>query len=282
MGRVCETGGSGIANSDRSPTCFTSQPGQVDWTLTPCLCWTPHRCLPLSCGADVRLASSVLSSPRHILLIGFFGDFFWEKPSSSRPSVSIRLRRPRARDERCAKHRLVEYFLDSCLGSRLFVRSRRFFMACPWIPLEEMEVVRSHPNRENLTSRTCCVWGNIVVPEHTPPRARPFHSQTVQTQASPFHLSRGVIRSITLFFGWDICSSLSSSSFGVLTACSADSLVQSSLPSLAQGLLTSLFHCHRVPDAFQLRLFGFVEVHHRGPLACRSSIGTCSISGVFS
>ena len=155
-----------MQNSDRSPTCFTSQPGQVDWTLTPCLCWTPHRCLPLSCGADVRLASSVLSSPRHILLIGFFGDFFWEKPSSSRPSVSIRLRRPRARDERCAKHRLVEYFLDSCLGSRLFVRSRRFFMACPWIPLEEMEVVRSHPNRDNLTSRTCCVWGNTVVPEH--------------------------------------------------------------------------------------------------------------------
>ena len=204
------------------------------------------------------VASSVLSSPRHILLIGFFGDFFWEKPSSSRPSVSIRLRRPRARDERCAKHRLVEYFLDSCLGSRLFVRSRRFFMACPWIPLEEMEVVRSHPNRENLTSRTCCVWGNTVVPEHTPPRARPFHSQTVQTQASPFHLSRGVIRSITLFFGWDICSSLSSS-FGVLTACSADVPNQSSVTGtgkpigagqpLTQGNPES-FHCHRVPESF--------------------------------
>ena len=75
----------------------------------------------------------------------------------------------------------------------------------------------------------------------------------MQTQASPFHLSRGVIRSITLFFGWDICSSLSSS-FGVLTACSAESLVQTSLSSLAQGHPES-FHCHRVPDAFQLPLF---------------------------
>ena len=104
----------------------------------------------------------------------------------------------------------------------------------------------------------------------------------MQTQASPFHLSRGVIRSITLFFGWDICSSLSSSSFGVLTACSAESLVQASLPSLAQGHPES-FHCHRVPDAFQLPLCWF-----RGSSSSRtiglgqSSIGICSISGVFS
>ena len=41
------------------------------------------------------------------------------------------------------------------------------------------------------------------------------------------------------FFGWDICSSLSSS-FGVLTACSADSLTQASLPSLTQASLSSL------------------------------------------
>ena len=101
-------------------------------------------------------------------------------------------------------------------------------MACPWIPLEEMEVA-GHPNRDNLTSRTCCVWGNTVVPEH-PHRARPFHSQTVQTQASPFHLSRGVIRSITLFFGWDICSSLSSSCWcvdGLFCRCTAP--IQSSV-----------------------------------------------------
>ena len=67
----------------------------------------------------------------------------------------------------------------------------------------------------------------------------------------------------------------------MLTACSADSLTQTSLPSLEQGNSES-FHCHRVPDSFQLPLFGFVEVRHRGPLACQSSIGICSISGVFS
>ena len=105
-----------------------------------------------------------------------------------------------------------------------------------------------------------------MVPElpSPPQRARPFHSHSIQTQASPFHLSRGVIRSITLFFGWDICSSLSSL-FGVLTACSADSRVQTSLSSLAQGNPES-FHCHRVPDAFQLPLFldswkFVIEVH---------------------
>ena len=35
------------------------------------------------------VASSVLSSPRHILLIGFFGDFFWGEHPFSRPSGSI-------------------------------------------------------------------------------------------------------------------------------------------------------------------------------------------------
>ena len=99
-----------------------------------------------------------------------------------------------------------------------------------------------------------------MVPElpSPPQRARPFHSHSIQTQASPFHLSRGVIRSITLFFGWDICSSLSSS-FGVLTACSADVPNQSSVTGtgkpigagqpLTQGNPES-FHCHRVPESF--------------------------------
>ena len=164
-------------------------------------------------------------------------------------------------------------------ASRLFVRSRRCFHG---LSLGKKWKWLGHTHTENLTSRTRCVWGNTVVPElpSPPQRARPFHSHSIQTQASPFHLSRGVIRSITLFFGWDICSSLSSS-FGVLTACSADSLTQTSLPSLEQGNSES-FHCHRVPDSFQLPLFGFVEVRHRGPLACQSSIGICSISGVFS
>ena len=37
QGGVCEPDGSGMANSDRFPTCFTSQPDHVDLTLTPCL-----------------------------------------------------------------------------------------------------------------------------------------------------------------------------------------------------------------------------------------------------
>ena len=67
------------------------------------------------------------------------------------------------------------------------------------------------------------------------------------------------------FFGWTICSSLSSS-FGVWTACSADSLVQNQ----------SFRHWHRKPSCFTATGFlisfqlphcdGFVEVHHRGPL----------------
>ena len=107
---------------------------------------------------------------------------------------------PRARDERCAKHRLVEYFLDGCLGKSSVCALSPMF---PWLVLgEEMEAVRSHPHRDPLTSRTRCVWGNTVVPElpSPPQRARPFHSHSIQTQASPFHLSRGVIRSITLVF----------------------------------------------------------------------------------
>ena len=87
----------------------------------------------------------------------------------------------------------------------------------------------------------------------------------MQTQASPFHLSRGVIRSITLFFGWDICSSLSSS-FGVLTACSAESLVQTSLSSLAQGHPESVFTATGFLIHSNCPCDGFVEVRHRGPL----------------
>ena len=41
-----------------------------------------------------------------------------------------------------------------------------------------------------------------MVPElpSPPQRARPFHSHSIQTQASPFHLSRSVLRAITLVF----------------------------------------------------------------------------------
>ena len=105
---------------------------------------------------------------------------------------------PRARDERCAKHRLL--WSTSWMvawASRLFVRSRPCFHG---LSLGKKWKWLGHTHTE--TSRTRCVWGNTVVPElpSPPQRARPFHSQVVQTQASPFHLSRGVIRSITLFF----------------------------------------------------------------------------------
>ena len=67
------------------------------------------------------------------------------------------------------------------------------------------------------------------------------------------------------FFGWDICSSLPSS-FGVLTACSADSLGQTSLVVTGTGAHPDAFHCHRVPDSFQLPLVmdswkSIIEVH---------------------
>ena len=134
-------------------------------------------------------------------------------------------------------------------ASRLFVRSRPCFHG---LSLGKKWKWLGHTHTE--TSRTRCVWGNTVVPElpSPPQRARPFHSHSIQTQASPFHLSRGVIRSI-IFFGWDICSGLSSS-FGVLTACSADSLGQTSLVVTGTGAHPDAFHCHRVPDSFQLPL----------------------------
>ena len=74
---------------------------------------------------------------------------------------------PRARDERCAKHRLGVLLGWLPVQSSVCALSQTVF---PWLvlgfPGEEMEVVGSHPNRDNLTSRTRCVWGNTVVPEH--------------------------------------------------------------------------------------------------------------------
>ena len=113
-----------------------------------------------------------------------------------------------------------------------------------------------------------------------PQRARPFHSHSIQNQASPFHLSiakscrpkqfHSTFRGASSvpspwFFGWDISSGLSSS-FGVLTACSAESLGQSSFFVTGTGAHPDAFHCHRVPDPFQLPLVMdswkfIIEVH---------------------
>ena len=75
------------------------------------------------------MRSSVLSSQGHILLIGFFGDFFGN--GLLYPS----LMNPRARDVSWAKHRLLgASWMDSslCLCALVF----------PWLVLvsEEMEV----------------------------------------------------------------------------------------------------------------------------------------------
>ena len=162
-------------------------------------------------------------------------------------------------------------------ASRLFVRSRSCFHG---LSLGKKWKWLGHTHTE--TSRTRCVWGNTVVPElpSPPQRARPFHSHSIQTPASPFHLSiakscrpkqvHSTFRGASSvpspwFFGWDICSSLSSS-FGVLTACSADSLGQTSLVVTGTGAHPDAFHCHRVPDSFQLPLVMdswkfIIEVH---------------------
>ena len=108
---------------------------------------------------------SVLSSHGHTLLIGFFGDFFGEtqffKAVCIHPLMS-----PRARDEPCAKHRLGVLLGWLPGQSSVCALSQTVF---PWLvlglPGEEMEVA-GPPNSESLTSRTRCVWGNTVVPEH--------------------------------------------------------------------------------------------------------------------
>ena len=121
-----------------------------------------------------------------------------------------------------------------------------------------------------------------MVPElpSPPQRARPFHShsiqtpaspfslfhsQAVQTQASPFHLSRGVIRSITLVFWVGHLFQ----PFFIIVWCVDCLFCRCTGPNQSfrhwhRGLLTSLFHCHRVPDAFQLVLDSWkfvIEVH---------------------
>ena len=180
----------------------------------------------------------------------------------------------------CETSASVEYFLDGCLGKSSVCALSPMF---PWLVLgEEMEVVRSHPHRGNLTSRTRCVWGNTVVPElpSPPQRARPFHSHSIQTQASPFHLSRGV--HITLVFWVD---HLFQPFFIIVWW--LDCLFcrfpgpKPVVPSLAQEAIA--FHCHRVPDSFQLpHCDGFVEVRDPLDLVRAPLVFLCSISGVFS
>ena len=167
----------------------------------------------------------------------------------------------------CETSASVEYFLDGCLGKSSVCALSPMF---PWLVLgEEMEVVRSHPHRVNHDESNALCLG-----EHCGPRT-PFSSTTSKTFPLPFHTDpsksipyrpkqvHSTFRGASSvpapwFFGWDICSSLSSS-FGVLTACSADVPNQSSVTGtgkpigagqpLTQGNPES-FHCHRVPESF--------------------------------
>ena len=130
-----------------------------------------------------------------------------------------------------------------------------------------MEVVRSHPHRERRVERV--VFGGTLWSQNS----LLLHNEQDLSIAIPYRPKqvhstfRGASHVLLVFFGWTICSSLSSSSFGcVWTACSAVS--PSPKPSRSvtgTGAHPDAFHCHRVPDSFQLpHCDGFVEV--RDPL----------------
>ena len=140
-----------------------------------------------------------------------------------------------------------------------------------------------------------------MVPElpSPPQRARAFHSHSIQTPASPFSLFHSKRRAdpsksippfeerptFLWFFGWTICSSLSSSSFGGWTACSAVSpSPKPVVPSLAQVLILTRFtatgflihsSCPIAMDSWKF----IIEVHWTWSELYWFD---CSIPGVFS
>ena len=119
-----------------------------------------------------------------------------------------------------------------------------------------MEVVRSHPHRERRVERVVfggTLWSQNSLLLHNeqdlsiaiPYRPKQVHSPFRGASTSPW------------FFGWTICSSLSSSSLGGWTACSADSLVQNPL----------FRHWHRTLSRFTAT--GFL-IHSSCPIAMDS------------
>ena len=162
-------------------------------------------------------------------------------------------------------------------ASRLFVRSRPYFHG---LSLGKKWKWLGHTHTE--TSRTRCVWGNTVVPElpSPPQRARPFHSHSIPTQASPFHLSRGV--HITLgFLGGPSVPAFLHHRLVV-------GLLVLPMPLVQNPLFR---HWHRKPSRFTAT--GFL-IHSSCPIAMDSwkfeihwtwsefHWFDCSISGVFS
>ena len=136
-----------------------------------------------------------------------------------------------------------------------------------------MEVVRSHPHRERRVERVVfggTLWSQnslLLHNEQDLSIAIPYRPQQVHSNFSiakpcrpkQVHSTFRGASSVPSpwFFGWDICSSLSSSSFGVWTACSADSLVQNQL----------FRHWHRTPSRFTAT--GFL-IHSSCPIAMDS------------
>ena len=119
---------------------------------------------------------------------------------------------PRARDVSWAKHRLLgASWMDSSLS--VCALSHAFSMACPCVGRNGSG--GSLPYRESLTSRTRCVWRNTVTWTLMTPLSENQKDLSIAFRAKP---SKSIPPAVV--FGWDICSSLSSS-VGVLTACSA-------------------------------------------------------------
>ena len=101
-----------------------------------------------------------------------------------------------------------------------------------------MEVVRSHPHRERRVERVVfggTLWSQnslLLHNEQDLSIAIPYRPQQVDSPSpkacrpKQVHSTFRGASTSPWFFGWTICSSLSSSSLGGWTACSADSLVQ--------------------------------------------------------
>ena len=126
--------------------------------------------------------------------------------------------------------------MDGCLGkSSVCALSPFVSMACPWGRNGSGWVTPTQRRVERVVFGGT-LWSQNSLLLHNeqdlsiaiPYRPKQVHSTFRGASTSPW------------FFGWTICSSLSSSSFGVWTACSADSLVQNQL----------FRHWHRKPSRF--------------------------------
>ena len=117
-------------------------------------------------------------------------------------------------------------------ASRLFVRSRRCVHG---LSLGKKWKWLGHTHTE--TSRTRCVWGNTVVPElpSPPQRARPFHSRPDPSKSIPPFEGRHPFHHLGFLGGTSVPAFLRHG-LDVLTACSVDSLIPTSLSVTDTGV----------------------------------------------